>query len=164
MISLQECLRLDDLIQCFLIVSLVCIFQAWCKAVFQFFNLVIIFLVPRRRLNSGGISYLLLLPFVCTIACVSTPGEGLLDRRSWFRCDIEFGKLGSHLEDVHTGSVEYLFGRWDGDCEICVFGQACDEEHEATGFDLHFCKVCATGGDICVFSMGSGWLVWGSHR
>jgi hypothetical protein len=47
-----------------------------------------------------------------------------------------------------------LFRGWDGDGEVGVFGEACDEEHEAASLDLHFCKVCAAGGDASVFSVG----------
>jgi hypothetical protein len=78
----------------------------------------------------------------------------LLNRWAGLGRNVKFSKLGAYLEDVDAGGVEDLFGRWDGDSEVCVFGQAGDEEHEAAGFDLHFSEVCAAGGDVGVFAVG----------
>jgi hypothetical protein len=85
---------------------------------------------------------------------ISRASKRLLDRRPRFRCDIELGKLRSCLEDIDARGVEDLLGRRDSDGKVGVLGQARDEEHEAAGFDLHFGKVCAAGGYVCVFPVG----------
>lgn len=126
----------------------------------------------RRRLDAISVSYFLLLPFICAVARIRAPCKRSLNRRSRFGGDVEFGEFGSYLKDVHAGCVEDLFGRRDGDCEVCVFGETCYEEHEATRFDLHFCKVCTTGRNVCVFPVReksisqvlNGWLVGGQVR
>ena len=58
----------------------------------------------------------------------------------------------AYLEYVDTCGIEDLFGGRNGDGEVSVFCQAGDEEHEATGFDLHFGKVCTASGNVGVFS------------
>jgi len=52
------------------------------------------------------------------------------------------------LEYIDARSIKDLFGRRYGDGEVCVLGEARDEEHETAGLDLHFGEVCAAGGDV----------------
>jgi hypothetical protein len=73
--------------------------------------------------------------------------------RPRLRRDIEFRKFRPDLKDIHACSIEDLFGGRYRDSEVRIFGEARDEEHEATGFDLHFGEVCAAGGDVRVSSV-----------
>jgi hypothetical protein len=98
-------------------------------------------------LNSSSRN-LLPLPLVTRVDRIGGASKRLLDRRPWLRSDIEFRKLRSDLEDIHTRGVEDLFGRGNGYSEVRVFGETGDEEHEATGLDLHFGEVCTAGGDV----------------
>lgn len=76
----------------------------------------------------------------------------MLNGWAWFGGDIELCELGPHLEDIDASRVENLFGRWDGNGEVGILGQPSDEEHEATGFDLHLSKVRAAGWNVRVLS------------
>ena len=87
---------------------------------------------------------------VATFESISRTSKRLLDGGSWLRCNVEFGELGAHLEDVDTGSIEDLLRRRDGDCKVGVLGQSRDEEHEAARLYLHFSKIGAAGGDVGV--------------
>jgi hypothetical protein len=90
------------------------------------------------------------LALVIRIHSISRTSKGLLNRRPGLRSDIQFRKLRSHLEDIYTRSIENLLRRWYRNGEVCVLGEARDEEHEATGFYLHLGEVGAAGGDVCV--------------
>jgi hypothetical protein len=77
----------------------------------------------------------------------------LLNRRAGLSRYVQFRKLGAYLKNVDAGGIEDLFGGWDGDGEVGILREAGDEEHEATGFDLHLGEVCTAGGDVGVLSM-----------
>ena len=95
---------------------------------------------------------LLALTLIARIHCIRRARKRLLNWRPWLGRDIQFRKLRPDLEDVHARSVEDLL-RWR-DCysEVCVFGEARDEEHESAGFDLHFGEVGAASWDVGVSS------------
>jgi hypothetical protein len=99
-------------------------------------------------LANSSSSNLLSLPLIIRIDCIRGASKRSLNGRPRLRSNIEFRKLRSDLEDVYTRGVENLFGWRYGYGEVCVFGEARDEEHEATGLDLHFGEVCAAGGNV----------------
>jgi hypothetical protein len=78
----------------------------------------------------------------------------LLNTRSRFTRNIEFRKLRSNKQDIDSSGIEHLLRGRDRSGQICVFGESCDEEHEAAGFDLHFGEICDVGGEVGVFAVG----------
>jgi hypothetical protein len=70
-----------------------------------------------------------------------------------FRNSVHLCELRLYEADVDSCSVEYVLIRWNGDSQVGVLRQACDEEHEAAGFDLQFGKVGASCWDTEMFSV-----------